>query len=469
MRRFPFYVFLLPLFFVLHGYVQQYGLLPGGEALRLLLIYLLVAALLLFAGRRLTGNWRKGGVLVFAALSVELFYGAGYDALHVRAPWLPLHWALVLPVALLLLGLVVAKLKKTNDVHGLTGFGNLLLLVLLLVEGTGWMRRHQALVREQEGRLWKTAPTTAIKPDVFLVIADEYAGNRTLRDGLGFDNRAFLNSLRALGFRVDSNANANYNFTEYSTASLLNGAYFPAASRTNATDVGRCFHWITGNETTRYFRAQGYVLHNHSIFDLDGAPSSAPRTWNAQWNDILRQQTLSARALRTLLPEPPERANFRTVNDSVYWQTLRTLEEPATSPRFVYTHLLLPHSPYFYNAEGKEQPPAIANDIANTAAYVEYLRYGNGIYLSLVQRILSQARRPTVILLLGDHGFRSFRRDVPKEYYFQNLHAVYTSPGLKSWPSAGLVNEFRLLLDSCFGQHLPLLPNEQHFIGDQEH
>ncbi|RYY88696.1 MAG: hypothetical protein EOO15_08325 [Chitinophagaceae bacterium] len=464
----PFYCFLLPLFFVLHGYVQNYGLLPGTEALRLLLIYGFIAGLLLLACQRLFVSRAKAGTFVFVLLGMELFYGAVIDALHNRIPLLPASPVAALPLLLLILFLLTIWLRRAKEPLALQSFLNLLLLVLLLVDAGGWWKKNAGQASEKARRAWSINKATGQKPDVFLIIADEYAGNRQLTELLHFDNSPFLDSLRQRGFQVDDDARSNYNYTEYSTASLLNGAYFPAASRTNAADVGRCFSWIRNNEASAFFKSQGYALHNLSIFDMDDAPSPSPRTWNDQWNNILRQQTLSARMYNRLTGPAKESATFEAVNNALLAATDSLLSQPAPSPRFVYTHLLLPHSPYYRDATGR---PKVTFDRFNTDAYLQYLQYGNGVYLQLVDTILRKAQRPTVILLMADHGFRSLRQAVDKEYFFMNLSAVYYTPGLmREWPAGkGMINQFRILLDSCFAQQLPMLPNERHFIGEQDH
>ncbi|TCZ71406.1 hypothetical protein E0486_10015 [Flaviaesturariibacter aridisoli] len=467
--RTPFFLFLLPVFFVAHGYVQNYGLLPGAEAVRLLLRYTAVAGALLLAGRWLCGGWRRGAMPAALLLASELFYGSMHDALRARVPGLPLSWAWILPLLLVIVVWAAWRQRRGRDPVRAVTFLNTLLLLLLVVEGGGWLRRYRARVREKAGRQWALRPATGLRPDVFLIVADEYASNRQLKEQLNFDNRPFLDSLRHRGFAVHEGSQSNYNYTEYSTASLLNGSYFPAASRTNATDVGRCFYWIHDNEAFRFFRAQDYELHNCSFFDLAGAPSPSPRVWNAQWTDLLQRQTLTARLRESFGPAPAPKTGNESVNETLLRATRSVLRKETTKPRFVYTHLLLPHSPYVYDSNGARQPAQVANDRSNTAAYTGYLQYGNRVYLRLVDDMLRQARRPTIVLLLGDHGYR-FGKPAQRDYFFTNLFAVYTSPGLPGhWPEgAGMVNQFRLLLDSCFGQQLPLLPDERHLVGEQE-
>ena len=62
--------------------------------------------------------------------------------------------------------------------------------------------------------------TSDPRPDY--LIFDRYADNRTLQADFGFDNQAFLATLRRSGFFVADRSRANYTKTTHSLASSLN-------------------------------------------------------------------------------------------------------------------------------------------------------------------------------------------------------------------------------------------------------
>ncbi|MES1198010.1 MAG: hypothetical protein ABUL41_01910 [Chitinophagaceae bacterium] len=104
---------------------------------------------------------------------------------------------------------------------------NIFLLLLLLVD-TGWLvlkitTKNYGMHFQDDVNL---KPYTGDpKPDIYLIIADEYAGNNELKDLFNFDNSNFERALSQKGFHVITNTSSNYNYTALSMASSLNLSY----------------------------------------------------------------------------------------------------------------------------------------------------------------------------------------------------------------------------------------------------
>jgi hypothetical protein len=75
-------------------------------------------------------------------------------------------------------------------------------------------------------------------------------------------------------------------------------------------------------------------------------------------------------------------------------------------------------------------------------------------------------------MLLGDHGFREGVKKEEYNYVFMNLNAIYLPEKNYDgfYDSISNVNQFRVLLNNQFEQHLPLLKDSTIFLwGDQIH
>ena len=70
-----------------------------------------------------------------------------------------------------------------------------------------------------------TANNVPIKPDIYLLIFDEYAGNISLKNNFQYDNTDFLKKLESAGFYVPKISYANYPNTGLSIPSTLNMNY----------------------------------------------------------------------------------------------------------------------------------------------------------------------------------------------------------------------------------------------------
>src|SRR5215218_562810 len=77
----PFFLFFLPLFFVLHGYVQNSASITGGDFLELLGIYLLAATGIFLLSFLFFRRWKKAALFAFSLLFLHFFFGAFQDAL----------------------------------------------------------------------------------------------------------------------------------------------------------------------------------------------------------------------------------------------------------------------------------------------------------------------------------------------------------------------------------------------------
>ena len=124
------------------------------------------------------------------------------------------------------------KLKAKNIIK-LVSYVSVLLFLLVSVEfykafrNAGSDFKTSSLLKE---KLRLQPMISGEKPDVFLIVMDEYAGFKTLIEHYKFDNSEFSNRLEANGFFVAKNPISNYNGTLFSTLSLLNMTYLDTAS-----------------------------------------------------------------------------------------------------------------------------------------------------------------------------------------------------------------------------------------------
>src|SRR5688572_7762955 len=82
----PFYLALLPVFFVLNEYTANYDAIPAFDAVELCLIYL--GASFLFAGLAWLyfRNFQKAALLAFLIMSYNFFYGSVRDLIADQFP-----------------------------------------------------------------------------------------------------------------------------------------------------------------------------------------------------------------------------------------------------------------------------------------------------------------------------------------------------------------------------------------------
>jgi hypothetical protein len=320
------------------------------------------------------------------------------------------------------------------------------------------------------------------KPDVYLILADEYAGQTELKNLFQFDNSEFLKQLTDRGFYTIPESVSNYNYTPFSMGAILDMDYLTLDTRyRHVNNLTHSYRVIKENKLLQFLKSNGYRFYNYSIFDFEGQLTQINKGLLPSKTKLITSQTFLSRINRDLRyhlvtsfnsqKEIRKRVySTRENNERSYASTINIAEKKTSYPKFVYTHLEMPHYPYYYDKNGKEQPfEKLEEDYQiHKPAYIEYLQYSNTKLLELIDHILQNSKEPPIIVLMGDHGFRHFVEDVEDKYHFLNLTSIHL-PG-KNYSnihdSLSGVNLFRLILNKNFGQQLPYLKDSTSYLND---
>jgi len=225
---------------------------------------------------------------------------------------------------------------------------------------------------------------------------------------------------------------------------------------------------------------QGYQVKNFSVFNLDGYPVGNSEYHSHFRKNLVNLQTLAGRVQKDILWNLGVLQSNEKANKSLSLQVskelertilhnLRQLEQEidrkADTPRFVYTHLMLPHEPYFFDDKGQLNPPAIVYNV-DPNLYIKQLVYTNTIMQDLVNKLLQDTTKSKIIIIAGDHGYREYDDASKMPKIFSNLTACYF-PGRdysKLNDSISFVNLFRVVLNQYFNQQFPLLQDSSIYI-----
>ncbi|MDF2187555.1 sulfatase-like hydrolase/transferase [Paraflavitalea sp. CAU 1676] len=463
------------IFFLLHGYRANRGLVPVADLLWLL-------ALLLAGGFVVFGlsawwfkNTRKAGIFTSCLLTIMLFFGAFQDffsGFRLTAGISRLTW--FLPVCLFAILVILIWLKRTK--HTLQKpllYINLLLLCYIVFEAGGLLLSKPGAATATNGR---ALVNTRERPSIYLILLDEYMGSDGLAGYFQYDNRWFDDSLKAKGFHVVAHSQSNYQLTLFSMASMLNMDYpadFGKAVIQDHYAYSNAMRRLRNNEVAALLAASGYRIANFSGFDLAADPAYYSTGLLPDKGRLLTSGTFWYRVAKYLPTFLVERGlmtsweqkledQFVRNNEAAMKGTLKEAFLTDSVPVFTYLHLMMPHLPFAFDSSGHRtigfhQREAIIPAEAD-AAYLQYLVYTNHRVLELVQQLKQATAGKAVILLMSDHGFRgAIRKD--KKYGFTNVNAVYLpSQQYAAWyDGMSNVNQFRLLFNTLFQENLPIL------------
>jgi hypothetical protein len=433
----------------------------------------------------LTRSWTKAGALTALAV-VWFFYWDTFQGdvsgLHLGGGFAVAAWTLACAAAAVALTLTRRGLDTV--MFGI-GVAALVLTLPPALRVASYERRHPE-VRGSDPRLWTADPlpaprTSAKRPDIYVVVPDDYARADVLRRYFHYDNRAFETQLKRRGFVVSERARSPYSDSESNIAAELNMGYLDGLGkvmgRTNQ-DV-RPLKWlIEDNRASRLAKPLGYrYVHQDSdeVTFAAGNPDissvATPDSFPSLW---LRKSVLRQIGGRFGFSDGAQAERFRRNYRAAFSRLDSVAGQP--SPKLVVFHTLLPHDPYIFGARGQSTTFPSTNDAVihsrlGMRYYLPQLRYTEGLLLHTVDTIKRRSKE-AVIVIQADEGFESgdntFDEATAKDIRVKGLLAM-SLPGVRRVrppQPPNTVNTLRYVYNELFGTHYTMLPTKSAPDGD---
>jgi hypothetical protein len=330
---------------------------------------------------------------------------------------------------------------------------------------------------------------TEMLPNIYYIVLDAYGRSDVLEEVYRYDNSEFLGYLKQKGFFIAERSQANYAQTELSLASSLNLSYLDdlaAHVGLESTEHLPLWGMIQNSAVTRFLRQHGYTIigldsgYSHTDLKTADVHVGLGQSWNELEIRLLCSTPIPWLAIRGRVFDPYD-AHRRKI--------LFTLDHIADmselpSPHFVFAHVLAPHGPFVFDEHGNEVWPRQRLDLRDEPYYnqdeqarEDYLKgykgqltFINSRIRSVLDDLLSETSRPTIVILQADHGPGSLVNwDVPDENHYKEKLAILNAYLLPREDAVGLyqeitpVNTFRLILNHYFGTELEQLEDESYF------
>jgi hypothetical protein len=501
-RPFPLHPLLFGIYPVLALLAHNIAEIPAGDGLRALLSTLILAVLILSGLSLLLRDVYK--VALVTSLIVLLFFSYGHllsllkNASLAGSP-LGRHRFLV-PVYLI--GWLLATwavLRTRHDLSALTRLLNVIASVLVFIPllQIGIYEGRSLAAERSEQKTAVAAPQLQVKisqdaPDVYYILLDGYPRADFIADHLGQDIDPFLSSLQERGFYVPRCSQSNYSDTRFSMAATLNMNYLDkgtgepevlvradeldeliqsSAVQKNFEDLGYQivtfepgFRWLNWRHPDYHLKhADENTARGLAVFGLNGFEYMLLNTSAGKL--FLDGRAVLRSNLAADLDEFIENPRYHHWRDVEF--ALETLPKTSTDipgPKLVYAHIISPHPPFVFNAQGE---PLANNPPDELAAYGEQIVYLNRRILEVVDQILAHSEQPPVIIIQGDHGATidyagagidaTLRLGILNAYYLPGVE-----PG-KIYPTISPVNTFRLIFNVYFNGGYELLEDKSIF------
>jgi len=348
------------------------------------------------------------------------------------------------------------------------------------------------------------------KPDIYYIVLDRYASQDVLASQFGFNNDEFIQFLKDNHYYVNPSAHNNYPYTTMSIASTMSADYntsivqqfenstkqtvIPFNETIRQAPVAQTLqklgysYNLVGNwyETSNESPVADHTYQQTGIFTLLGHTFTLDN-----FPKIILSQSIFSRFIQAS-PSIGQFQALRYTNlgdvDMAHYQ-LQTLKDLAAAPpggRFIFAHILVPHDPYNFNADGSISTTTNSDNIGAPVKqkYLGQVQYINGQMKTILSNIQSASRGQAVVVLQSDEGpYPAQLND--EDFDANDLDGLLQAGDMRQWSDANLqmkfgnlaayhipaadwtrdtdaadsVNIFRLILNSYFGAGMSYLPD----------
>lgn len=328
-----------------------------------------------------------------------------------------------------------------------------------------------------------TGPLTS-GPSIHLLMLDGYPRADLLVE-IGFDNGPFLAAMAERSFDHYPGSQSNYDRTPFSLLSLLTLRHFD--------EIDELDPYLGQGGVVDQERIAGRALLDVSLFDVLEDAGYRTRVVEAPvvhvplgGADIVTSAGAATNFELDTLQRTPlagvlEVFGFAMGQGRAHVTgTLELFANPPESPSFTLAHVMAPHAPFSFRADGSAAPapPCYPATCAifdgrverlgwtadqHWARLVEHLQHLNALVLGAVDRIIAEDPE-AVIVLFSDHGQPV---DGDQANMYRNLLLARTpgNPGLFG-TAPTLVNVMPGLLNAYLGADLALLPDDLYRSDD---
>lgn len=500
----PFLIALLP---VVQLYAANVDFALSRDVLQLIVGLLALTTLLLLLLRFVVPGWGGRALVTSALIGVFFHFSLIQDALAALGLGAALAAALALLVGVALVAAAWWVARDGRLLEPLTQLLNMgagILLIFFSINilfyfqapaRNDWLGVAEAMVADTLVSEAEVDPAArAAAPDIYYIILDGYGRPDILQALYDLDGSAFLGYLDSQGFQIPSHSRANYPRTDLSLLASLNMQYIDRlAASPSAKEVSNGFanyapiqYLVENNSVVRSLDNLGYefilISSGYAFIGTHQNPradycycGNAPRS--LMFTEIFNRTPLVLIPSETLMPHTAHREKVRYA-----FEQLRSMPD-RPGPQFVFAHILVPHPPFVFNAEGA----AVGNEVpfsledashyeGSTEMYLEgyaaQVRFVDRQLQQVAEAILARSGTPPIIIFQGDHGpgllwdWEDFDNSYVPER--MSIFAAYHLPGASppTMPDDMTpVNTFRILFNSYFGTDFEMLPNRSFTTG----
>lgn len=323
------------------------------------------------------------------------------------------------------------------------------------------------------------------KPDIYYIVLDEMASSEVLARYLKYDDSWFRKALEERGFLVTKNSLSNYPITRLSIASSLNMMYldgFVDITGKDSPDLTTTAVLMRNSAVANVLKKRGYqYIHIDSGAPPSNSSDIANRVVHCGFVDQFYDKLLRS----TLMALSPQAMTWlsqhmrETVLNQFAASGKIAAEPERTGNVFVFSHILCPHEPFIFDANGNptwnegSRCDSHCWTEDTVTAYVNQAKFAQKKTIATIDSIIESSHKKgqkPLIIVQGDHGTHCSDYISSSSPSSQLLHERYGILNAYLVPDqirsqlkedTEPVNTFRIVLRSLFDLDLPNLEHRQ--------
>jgi hypothetical protein len=403
----PFYVFGYGFVFLLYRtflYGPSFNLL---DAIFLFSIFCLTTIVFSYLIKKLFQPHNVNLIILISWMSllhvIAIAGKLGFDYEHI-----PVKFYIYFYIATVLFIFLVDKVQKElppqfNPVRN--RFANIFLLILgiiICIQGA-WNEHNRTVLSKEHNRNLSLTINALQHPGILWILMDEYGSSDVLQKEFQFQN-PLDKVLISRGFILPDSIQSRSTSTLYSVYSVfnMNDSIIPS-SFFAGKDLLNNASWVP------FLEKNNYQFQNISAFDISHHPMLLNRSGYPQsyYDQVLAGSLFMM--IEMSYRYTPEQCD--TYNQLVIQDLNNAIPIKASTPRFIWAHIPIPHEPFTRNADGMFINTINENNVQEMKkGYTDYLQYGNTLLLKLLDR--NPDLMKSIVIISGDHGPRfSFLRN----------------------------------------------------------
>jgi hypothetical protein len=496
-RRLPFHPLFFATFPVLFLFTKNADRVRFGKVIGPLGVVLLATVVATVIGSLVLRGVRRGAIVGSGFALLSLSYGHVWNAARDKAILgLVVGRDMFLAPLWVLLGVGIVlfawRLKAVGEVTGImNAIAAGLLVVSVVNTSTAVASQSGTPFQANVGRESEAVPVAkgeGTKRDIFYLIFDRYGSAPILKKYLDYDNSSFVSALRKRGFYVADDAQSNYPTTAHSLSSSLNMEYLDdlaAKQGKDSSDWKPLYRTIPDAKVPHFLREQGYrYAHVGSWYD----PTASDRTAHVNYHYDKTSEFTRVLTTTTILEPFAKRFGFlkefdgrQVAHNQILFEFDSIIDAShLPGPTYTFAHILLPHDPFTFSADGKYVDDDQQSKMTWEEGYEAQVTYTNRRILGMLDKLMAvpDDQKP-IVVLQADEGPKRFEwfyggregwpvaTDDILRQKIGILDALYLPDGDRSVLRQDMtpVNTFRIIFNMYFGTDLPMLDDRNYVYG----